>query len=366
MPFSNLLNDRVSLIKKDGRRFDNLPASVQSGKIFTNDPRIPIEDGDRFERRTPSGVIDYFRVVDAGFMQEFHGISAHYQSKVQKESAVIASQSSTHMVSTLTGPHAGVEAHARLTQQIERVSALKALDSDSPEFRKWSRDTEVLVERIFGADTRHLRDLKEIDYSPSVSYVDMPDEEYEEAFRKGLDHAVALIQSFMDEVEQYGVGSMGSIPSQPMVQPALAVFLVHGHDEAARESVARYLDRLSVKPIILHEQANQGRTVVEKLEHHANVTFAVVLLTPDDVGAARAEADSLRPRARQNVVLELGFFVGKLGRQRVCAIHKGALELPSDYMGVLYIPFDDAGGWRLALARELKAAGFSVDMNAAL
>lgn len=85
MPFSDLLNDRVSLINRDGRRFDDLPASVQSGKIFTNDPRIPIEDGDCFERRTPSGVIERFQVIDAGFMQEFHGVAAHYQSQVQKE-----------------------------------------------------------------------------------------------------------------------------------------------------------------------------------------------------------------------------------------------------------------------------------------
>lgn len=361
MSFSDMLNDRVSLIKGDGRRFDDLPASVQPGKIFTNDPGIPIEDGDWFERRTPSGVVERFRIVDAGFMQEFHGIAAHYQSNVSKEPVDRASEPAK-MTPSGTGPPA--DARVRLERQIKRVSALKALDLDSPEFLKWSRDTEVLIERTFGADTRHLGDLKQIDYSPSVSYVDMPDEEYAEAYRKGLDRAVALLESFMDEIEQYGVESTGSPSSAaPTVQ---AAFLVHGHDEAARESVARYLDRLSVKPIILHEQASQGRTVIEKLEHHANVTFAIVLLTPDDVGSAHGEPDELRPRARQNVVLELGFFVGKLGRQRVCAMHKGSLELPSDYMGVVYVPFDDAGGWRLTLARELKAAGFSVDMNAAI
>ncbi len=145
-----------------------------------------------------------------------------------------------------------------------------------------------------------------------------------------------------------------------------AAFLVHGHDDGMREFVARYLEQLGIKPIILHEQASRGRTVIEKLERHANVPFAVVLLTPDDLGGAQAEREHLQSRARQNVVLELGFFVGRLGRERVCALYKGPLELPSDYVGVVYVPFDEAGGWRLLLARELKAAGFAIDMNQAI
>ena len=309
MSFTDMLNDRVSLIKGDGRRFDDLPASVQQGKIFTDDPGIPIEDGDRFERRTPSGVVERFRIVDAGFMQELHGIAAHYQSSVLKE-PVDRAWEPVKMRPSDTGP---TDARARLEDQIRRVSALKALDLDSPEFLKWSRDAEVLIERTFGTNARHLSDFKQLDYSPSVSYVDMPEEEYAEFYRKGLDRAVALLESFMDEIEQYGVESTGS-PSSA-AQTKQATFLVHGHDEAVKEAVARYLDGLGVKPIILHEQASQGRTVIEKLEHHANVSFAIVLLTPDDVGSAYGQAEELRPRARQNVVLELGFFVGKLGRE---------------------------------------------------
>lgn len=94
------------------------------------------------------------------------------------------------------------------------------------------------------------------------------------------------------------------------------------------------------------------------------MAYAIVLLTPDDVGGKTAQ--ELQPRARQNVVLELGYFLGRLGRDRVCGLHRGELELPSDYMGVVYIAFDAGGGWRLQLAKELKAAGFTVDMNKAL
>ncbi len=103
-----MLNDRVSLVKKDGRRFDNLPAAVQPGMIFTSNPQIPIDDGDRFERRVPSGAVERFLVIDAGFMQAFHEIPAHHQSKVRKESAVTAPPPSTQIVYNLIGPNARV------------------------------------------------------------------------------------------------------------------------------------------------------------------------------------------------------------------------------------------------------------------
>lgn len=139
------------------------------------------------------------------------------------------------------------------------------------------------------------------------------------------------------------------------------VFVVHGHDEGARETLARFLERLGFVPIILHEQANQGRTIIEKIEAHGDVGFAVVLLTPDDYGG-KAGGES-KPRARQNVVLELGYFVGRLGRGHVCALLRGELEIPSDFVGVVYQPMDDGGGWKRALAQELEVAGYDIDWN---
>jgi len=108
MPFQKFLNDRVALIKKDGRRFDNLAALVESDMIFTNDPQIPIEDGDRFERRLPSGVVEHFLILDAGFMQEFRGVPAHYQSKVRKDTGLTGSRPSTQVVYNLIGPNTRV------------------------------------------------------------------------------------------------------------------------------------------------------------------------------------------------------------------------------------------------------------------
>lgn len=140
------------------------------------------------------------------------------------------------------------------------------------------------------------------------------------------------------------------------------VFIVHGHDEATRQSVARFVRQATgSEPIILHEQPSSGRTIIEKFEDHADeITFAIVLLTGDDEGSERGSG-KCRLRARQNVILELGFFIATLGRQRVAALHQNGVELPSDLRGVLYTPLDS--DWRLKLGREMRAAGLTVDIN---
>ncbi len=139
------------------------------------------------------------------------------------------------------------------------------------------------------------------------------------------------------------------------------IFIVHGHDHAMREAVARFVERVGLEVIILGEQANQGRTIIEKFEAHSSVGFAIALLSADDLGGV--DAETLKPRARQNVLLELGYFVGKLNRSRVCAlVNSRELELPSDTHGIVWIYWDQP--WQLLLAKELRAAGYDVDLNA--
>jgi predicted nucleotide-binding protein len=138
------------------------------------------------------------------------------------------------------------------------------------------------------------------------------------------------------------------------------IFLVHGHAEEPKQTVAAFLRSLGLEVVILHEQANQGRTIIEKFEEHSAVGFAVVLLTPDDVGASAGQPAKSHRRARQNVILELGFFIAKLGRKRVCPLYVEGVELPSDYHGLLYVPYDDGGAWRSKLVKELSAAGIEV------
>lgn len=139
------------------------------------------------------------------------------------------------------------------------------------------------------------------------------------------------------------------------------IFIVHGHDEVSKLGLARMLENdLQLKAVILHEQPNQGKTIIEKLERYSSGPgYAIVILTPDDVGGENKEPPVLSPRPRQNVVLELGYFIGKLGRDRVCVLHKGNVEIPSDISGVLFIQFKESiNEVYFELTKELKHAGF--------
>lgn len=135
------------------------------------------------------------------------------------------------------------------------------------------------------------------------------------------------------------------------------VFIVHGRDDSTKEMIAKFLEELGLEPIILHEQANKGRTIIEKFEDHSsNVKYVVILLTPDDIGGLKTELDKLSPRARQNVVFEMGWFFGRLGRGKVCALVSSGVDQPSDLHGIVYISLDQDDEWKSLLTRELKAA----------
>ena len=175
-------------------------------------------------------------------------------------------------------------------------------------------------------------------------------------------HSLAgqFIIPFLRDYKNY-VNSKGNVESTLKMPLSRKVFVVHGHDDGARETVARFLERIGLEAIILHEQANQGRTILEKVIAHGDVGFAVVLLTPDDEGCAIGGKPA--PRARQNVLLELGYFIGRLGREKVCALKRGEVEIPSDFAGVVWEAMDHGNGWKQSLARELQAAGHVIDWN---
>jgi len=144
------------------------------------------------------------------------------------------------------------------------------------------------------------------------------------------------------------------------------VFVVHGRNAALRAEVARTLEALGLEPLILSEQTNEGRTLIEKFEANAiEVGFAVVVLSADDrgVGPDGTEIPEYPNRARQNVILELGYFMGQLGRARVVPLYEPGVELPSDLHGLGYVAVDEAGAWRYRLGRELQAAEYDVDLN---
>ena len=140
------------------------------------------------------------------------------------------------------------------------------------------------------------------------------------------------------------------------------VFIVHGHDNEAKQETARFIEKLGLQAIILHEQASKGKTIIEKIEENSNVGFAVVLYTPCDEGKAKTQSE-LHDRARQNVVFEHGYLIGKIGRQNVCALVKGEIEKPNDISGVVYINMDSHGAWKTDLIKEMKESGYAVDAN---
>lgn len=249
-----------------------------------------------------------------------------------------------------------------LSRQINNISQFEESKKD---YQQWDSYNKELLTRLF--TTHKYKEEYARWTTVALTYRD-----YQSEGEELRDHKQIIkeknerLRSISERLELIPLAAAVSITisaSNPR-ERTNKVFVVHGHEEGPRESVARFLERLGLEAVILHEQATGGRTIIEKLEHYSDADFAIVLLTPDDIGGVKTSTqDKLQARARQNVILELGYFVGKLGRKHVCALHKGPLELPSDYLGVVYVSLDDNGGWRLQLAKELRGAGFTVDMN---
>lgn len=143
------------------------------------------------------------------------------------------------------------------------------------------------------------------------------------------------------------------------------VFIVHGHDSGLKNEVARFITDMGYNPIILHEQPNTGKTIIEKIEAFTNVCYAIVLYTPCDKGASK-DCPNVQPRARQNVVFEHGYLIGKLGRERVCALIKEEVEKPGDVDGVVYVSYDGRGAWKKDIAKEFNTLGMHFNPNALL
>ena len=262
-------------------------------------------------------------------------------------------------------------AKVHLQQLLDEIVELRKQDRDSVQFMQWERTAQATITRIFGAGSSRAIDFEQIYFSPmSFNQFDTPSERFNEqaqAYWDGLNVAQASLNSMIHEVENLWdendsttVDPIGAIGDGPVGTDK--VFVVHGRDAGTRALVSGFLTRIGLDPIILQDQPNRGRTIIEKFEDFSNVGFAVVLCTPDDVGSLASE-DDLRPRPRQNVILEWGFFLGKIGRHRVVALLHEDVEIPSDYDGVIYIPIDEAEGWKLKLFREMNSAGLRVDAS---
>lgn len=269
---------------------------------------------------------------------------------------------------TVAREHARRQLDAQLEKGLEfrkrPIPSEEGLIGARQDFQRWDAFNADLLKRIF--DNSSMAD----EYTPPVGGVvsmDPTPQQRVEYFQEDVDSKVNRLRSIVERLDLVPepIASAGNVGAAAP-QGSSRVFVVHGHDQGTREAVARFIEKLGLEAVVLHEQANQGQTVIEKFERHASAAFAVVLLTPDDVGGPSATPPVLQPRARQNVVLELGYFFGRLGRSHVCALYKEGVELPSDITGLLYVALDQAGAWKLKLAKEMKGAGLDVDMNKAL
>lgn len=271
-------------------------------------------------------------------------------------------------------PEQGVSLLVR--QQEKARELLSSPPIDGTALGAWRNTTENYLVRCFGSGSPNIRRVMDAGISPPKHFVvagpsHRPPSDAERAAKrqaereKHLNAAILMLDSCIEVLR--AEAELVPLPSTP--RPSLAskeaVFLVHGRDDGLRQTVARFIEALGVEVIILDEQPSRGRTIIEKFEDHAaEACYAVVLMTADDRGGLKTDDPSAyKPRARQNVFFELGYFSARLGRERVCALHESGVEIPTDYEAVNYVPIDAGSAWRLLLGRELRDAGLPVDMN---
>lgn len=224
------------------------------------------------------------------------------------------------------------------------------------------RRARMVIGRVFGRDSSYGQDFNDITFLPT----DWSNRwEFDESWYSGTGQMSNLFNTMLEEIIVFGAPTNTS-DLEAQIGVTNRVFVVHGHDEEMRQAVARALEKLDLEPVILEERPSSGRTVIEKLDRYSDVSFAVVLLSADDLAYAKnAAPEKAKLRARQNVVHELGFFTGKLGRENVLVLHRKeeGFETPSNHAGVLYVPYAEMGSWRFDLARELRECGYVVDAN---
>lgn len=235
-----------------------------------------------------------------------------------------------------------------------------------PRFKEWEFRADRFLAKHYGQESEERIGFSRVDFG---EYHGQNDILSGIRYKSGLQEAKAIFKVYLDELEQEDfdraaerIKNVGGeiVKINNWVEKKYdKVFIVHGHDNALKQEVARIIEKQALEAVILSEQANGGKTIIEKIEENAEVGAAICLFTGDDYGRAK-DATSENLRARQNVVFEAGYFMGKLGRGNVILIASPDIEIPSDLQGVVYTNKDM---WQTDVLRELKAIGYNVDFN---
>ena len=242
----------------------------------------------------------------------------------------------------------------KIVDEIPELITAKVTSLD-PEFKAWKISAERFLVNKYGKNSLEHKNFCGTAFSSEFPLYSTHADEVREC-QGGLKICRATFQIYLDEMQEDDIPEEAPVKSPTSFSK---VFIVHGHDSALRESVARIIEKQGIEAIILTEQANKGRTIIEKFEDYSDVNGAICLFTADDIGKARRQADEM-PRARQNVVFEAGYFMGKLGRDHIVILADKGVEMPSDLSGVVHT---DTANWRIDLLKELRAMGYTVDFN---
>ena len=235
----------------------------------------------------------------------------------------------------------------------------KGCTTDDLEFMSWKERTKRFLSKQYGRGGEEMRRFKEILFTPGIWSDEIPESVYIETCADGLREAREILLVYLEELEEEGGDTSAEIVELRAGNSYAKVFVVHGHNGEIKEAVAQLIEKQGIQAIILHEQANQGATIIEKFERNSDVGGAVCLFTADDLGRAKKDSED-KMRARQNVVFEAGYFIGKLGRNNVILIADKGVEIPSDLQGVVYT---ESNNWQFSVLKELKAMGYCIDYN---
>lgn len=232
----------------------------------------------------------------------------------------------------------------------------EGVTSGDSRFQAWKMKVSRFLIKTFGEKSHEYEYFQHTSFSLGVYTLSTPDSAFVEACTNGLRITRDVLSTYLDEMEE-------ELPKRNIKAKVSTnfskVFIVHGHDGELKEAVARLIEQQSIETIILSNKTNEGKTIIEKIEHYSDVSAAICLFTADDKGKAKSEK-SLSDRARQNVVFEAGYFMGKLGRNRMVIVAESNVELPSDMSGMVYTNKSD---WKVEVLKELKSMGFAIDFN---
>lgn len=240
--------------------------------------------------------------------------------------------------------------------------------TSSQEFISWKTRAERFLRTHYGENSKEVVDFRNTHFSLMIYTFNETESDYIEACKSGLLTSKAVFGVYLDELKEKDSVQDNKAMRINNVRPN-KIFIVHGHDDALKQEVARIVEKQGLDAVILSEQANHGKTIIEKFEENTDVGAAICLFTGDDYGRAIKDdkGEETKPandrlRARQNVVFASGYFMGRLGREKVILIANPEIEIPSDLQGVVYT---NDKSWQIDVLKELKEIGYAIDFNKA-